>query len=416
MKRTMLVLLLIASLFVSGCTVLMKGNAALRNNDFQGAIAAFQEQVSAHPDDWQSWEKLGYAYLKAEAPKNAIAALEKSIALAPAPKSNSMALLYLGLAQLKLENQAAALQAWRTFDDRKKPLVKAEVDRLITLVEIEESKKLAKQALAQERSLATSTTKADSYAVFNFTIQGNDESLRSFQKALTAMTISDLSQIKGISVIERTRLQALLDEMKLGQSGAVDPSTAPKAGRLLGAENLVVGNLSDPGGKIGVSSTTASTTKGLMVGSFSLAETKDKFYDLQKQLVANVIKVNNIKLDAETQKIVLNKYHTRSFKAVILYGRGLDAQDQGDFKASNAYFALAVNEDPNFKLAVDARDKSPGGITGNITGPAGTVAGAAIEGAIAAQGTADSNKGIGSTTGGGGGRGGSGGGSGGGGC
>jgi len=237
--------------------------------------------------------------------------------------------------------------------------------------------------------------------VFNFNIQGNDESLRSLQKALTAMTISDLAQIKSISVIERTRLQALLDEMKLGQSGAVDPSTAPKAGRLLGAENLVVGNLSDPGGKIGVSSTTASTTRGLMVGSFSLAEAKDKFYDLQKQLVANIIKVNNIKLDASTQKAVLNTYHTRSFKAVTLYGRGLDAQDKGDFKASMDYFALAAKEDPSFGLAVDARDKSPGGISGGIAGPAGAVAGAAIETAVSAQGNSDSMSGIGSTSGGG---------------
>jgi len=401
MKRMLLALLLVVSTFALGCTVLMRGNSALRNNDFQGAIAAFQEQVAAHPDDWQSWEKLGYAYLKADDPKSAIAALEKSIAQAPAPKNGSMAYLYLGLAQLKLENQAAALRAWRTFDDKKKPLVKAEVDRLITLVEIEESKKLAKQALAQERSLAASATKPDSYAVFNFNIQGNDESLRSLQKALTAMTISDLAQIKSISVIERTRLQALLDEMKLGQSGAVDPSTAPKAGRLLGAENLVVGNLSDPGGKIGVSSTTASTTRGLMVGSFSLAEAKDKFYDLQKQLVANIIKVNNIKLDASTQKAVLNTYHTRSFKAVTLYGRGLDAQDKGDFKASMDYFALAAKEDPSFGLAVDARDKSPGGISGGIAGPAGAVAGAAIETAVSAQGNSDSMSGIGSTSGGG---------------
>lgn len=408
MKRVLLALLLIVSTVAMGCTVLMKANQALRNNNFPEAIAAFQEQLAAHPDDYQSWEKLGYAYLKANDPKNAITALEKSIALAPAPKQASMAYLYLGMAHLNLDDQTSALRAWRVYDDRAKPLVKAEVDRLITLVEIEESKKLAKQALAQERSLAASTTKPNSYAVFNFNVQGGDESLRSFQKALTAMTIADLAQIKGISVIERTRLQALIDEMKLGQSGAVDPSTAPQAGRLLGAENLVVGNLSDPSGKIGVTSTTASTTRGGVVGAFSLTEVKDKFYELQKQLVANIIKVNNITLDADTQKAVLSKYHTRSFKAVTLYGLGLDAQDRGDYKTSKNYFDLAAKEDPTFGLATNARDKSPGGISGGITGPARSMAEGAIAGAAAAQ-SGDDGAGIGKT-------GGSDGGGGGGGC
>jgi len=408
MKKTLFLFILLASVLALGCNALMKGNSALRNENYQEAIAAFKEQVAASPNDWQSREKLGYAYLKAGDAQSAVAELEKVVA--QEPKQGSMSYLYLGLAQLKLDNQAAALRAWRSFDDKTKLLVKAEVDRLITLVEIEESKKLAKQALAQESTLAASATKPNSYAVFNFGVQGSDQTLRSIQKALTAMTISDLAQIKGITVIERVRLQALIDEMKLGQTGAVDQSTAPKAGRLLGAENLVVGSLSDPAGKIGVASTTASTTRGGVVGSFSVAEVKDKFYELQKQVVANIIKVNNIKLDKGTESAVLGQYHTRSFQAVSFYGLGLDAQDRGDFQASKDYFALAVKEDPNFGLAKNARDKSPGGLSAGITGPASAVAASAIEGAAAAQRASDTSAGISKASGGTGGGGGGGGG------
>ena len=49
-----------------------------------------------------------------------------------------------------------------------------------------------------------------------------------FQKGLAAMVISDLTKIKSIKVVERVRLQALLEEMKLGQTGIVDPKTAPR--------------------------------------------------------------------------------------------------------------------------------------------------------------------------------------------
>ena len=407
MGRSLLVLLLISSLFIAGCNAVMKGNLALVGENYQEAIAAFKEQVAANPGDWQSREKLGYAYLKAGDAQSAIVELEKVVA--QEPKQGAMSYLYLGLAQLNLDNQAAALRAWRSFDDSKKPLVKAEVDRLITLVEIEESRKLAKQALAQESTLAASATKPNSFAVFNFGVQGGDQTLRSIQKALTAMTISDLSQIPGITVIERVRLQALIDEMKLGQSGAVDQSTAPKAGRLLGAENLVVGSLSDPAGKIGVASTTASATRGGVVGSFSVADVKDKFYELQKQVVANIIKVNNIKLDKGAESAVLGQYHTRSFQAVSFYGLGLDAQDRGDFQASKDYFALAVKEDPNFGLAKNARDKSPGGLSAGLTGPASAVSASAVEGAASAQKASDTSAGISRATGGHGGGGGGGG-------
>lgn len=397
MKRTVLVLLLVVSIFIMGCNAAMKGNSALRNDNFPEAIAAFKEQLAANPDDWQSRERLGYAYLKAGDAKSAIAELEKAVA--QKPKEASLSYLYLGLAQLKLDNQTAALAAWRSFNDKAKPLVKEEIDRLITLVEIEESKKLAKQALAQESKLATTATKPDSYAVFNFGVQGKDESLRSIQKALTAMTISDLAQIKSISVIERSRLQALIDEMKLGQSGAVNESTAPKAGRLLGAENLVVGNLSDPTGKVGVASTTASTTRRSVVGTFSLAQDKDKFFELQKQVVANIIKVNNIKLDMDVENAVLKQYHTRSYQAVAYFGLGLDAQDRGDFQASKDYFSLAVKEDPNFGMARSARDKSPGGLSAGFSGPAAGLTASAladkstktIEAAVAAQDASDSS-------------------------
>lgn len=390
MNRTLLVLGVAIALLMTGCNALMKGESALRSGNYQEAVTHFKERVAANPDDWQSREKLGYALLNAGDPKAAVVELEKVPVTTP-PKPGSLAPLYLGLAYIKMDNPDAALKAWAAYNDKSMPLVKAEIDRLTTLVEIEASKKAAKAALAQERSLSAATVKADSYAVFNFGVQSQDQAMRSIQKALTAMTIADLAQVKGITVIERVRLQALLDEMKLGQSGAVDAATAPKAGKLLGADNLVVGSLNDPSGKVGVVSSTASTTRGAVVGSFSLSQDKDKFYELQKGVVANILKVNNVKLDADTESKVLKQYHTRSFQAVSFFGQGLDAQDRGDFQASKDYFALAVKEDPNFALANRALNGSPAGLSIGIKGPLSAVAVSAVSAAVVSQGVASSS-------------------------
>lgn len=389
MTKKLSLCIVLAAVILGGCLSSMKGESALRSGNYQEAVPLLRESVASNPNNWEAREKLAYALLNAGDPKAAL--VELNTVRAQAPKEGSLALLYIGLAQLKLDNSEAALVAWRSYNDKTKPLVKAEIARLITLVEIDESKKAAKAALAQEASRSVSSVKPGSFAVFNFGVQGQDPALPAIQKALTAMTISDLAQIKGVSVIERVRMQALLDEMKLGQSGAVDAATAPKAGKLLGADNLVVGNVNDPAGKVGVVSSTASATRGAVVGSFSVSQGKDKFYELQKDVVANILKVNNIKLDAETTNTVLKEYHTRSYQAVVYFGQGLEAQDRGDYQASKDYFALAVREDPNFKLAVNARDGSPAGLSVGITGAVSAVANSALASAVASQSVATSS-------------------------
>jgi len=51
--------------------------------------------------------------------------------------------------------------------------------------------------------------------------------------------LSDLAMIRSLRLLERIQVGALLDELKLGQSGRADPSTAARVGRLLRAERMV---------------------------------------------------------------------------------------------------------------------------------------------------------------------------------
>ena len=57
------------------------------------------------------------------------------------------------------------------------------------------------------------------------------------------MLITDLSKIKGIKVLERVKMQALVEELGLGISGLVEAKTFPRVGRLLGAQHLVGGDI-----------------------------------------------------------------------------------------------------------------------------------------------------------------------------
>ena len=49
----------------------------------------------------------------------------------------------------------------------------------------------------------------------------------------------------GADVVERQRLQAVLNEQQMGASGTLDPSTVRKVGKILGVDALIVGSVSD---------------------------------------------------------------------------------------------------------------------------------------------------------------------------
>lgn len=384
MKTRFAISLVCLAALLAGCNTAMKGASALRAGNYAEAIGDFQAQVAADPANWQARELLGYAYLKSGDAARAVPELER--ALAQEPKA-SMCHVYLGWAYVKLDQQDKALAAWRAFNDPGKPLVAQEVGRLITLVEMEQSKKLARQALAAEGQRSLVAAKDNSYAVFNFAIGGGGPELVPLQKALTAMTISDLAQIKGVSVVERARMQALLDELALGATGAVDPATAPRAGRMLGAERLVVGSMNDATGKLGLASSVASTRQGDVVGSFGLNEPKEKFFELQKQVLARIIEVNKIQLDPEQGRTLLQSYHTRSLEATVAYGQGLDALDRQDWLAAQEHFDRAARLDSSFMLARLARDHVPVGVSIKVGQQSSSgVVGDRIEAASAAQG------------------------------
>jgi tetratricopeptide (TPR) repeat protein len=375
--------LLCCAALLAGCTVPMTGADAMRAGDYGAAVTAFEAQAASDSGDWKTRELLGYAYLKNGDAQKAIAEFEK--VLAQEPKA-SMCLVYLGWAQLKLDNQTAALDAWRRFNDPTKPLLKQEMDRLLTLVGIERSKKLARQALAAEAQGSLPPAGDNSYAVFNFAVAGAGSGMAPLQKALTAMIIADLAQIEGVTVIGRTRMQALLDGMRPG-SGAADRATALRACRLLGAEKCVLGNMSEAEGRLNIAGSIASAKQGNPLGSFELSEEKTRFFALQKQLLAQIIELNKIKLDPELGSTLLYHFHTLNHEAAVAYGQGLDALDRQDWLAAQDHFSQAAKLDPFFLLARTARDRAPASISLRVgEAPSADALGKRIEAVANAQG------------------------------
>lgn len=65
----------------------------------------------------------------------------------------------------------------------------------------------------------------------------------------TDILITELTKTGKFIVVERDKLDKIMEEQKLGQSGAVDPNTAAKVGKILGLNALVTGSISQFGVK-----------------------------------------------------------------------------------------------------------------------------------------------------------------------
>ena len=62
------------------------------------------------------------------------------------------------------------------------------------------------------------------------------------RKGLADMLITDLGAVSSLQIVERDKLNQVLDELKLGRSKFIDPRTAQKLGKGLAAEYIMTGS------------------------------------------------------------------------------------------------------------------------------------------------------------------------------
>jgi curli biogenesis system outer membrane secretion channel CsgG len=65
--------------------------------------------------------------------------------------------------------------------------------------------------------------------------------------AAADILITEITKTGKFIVIDRQKLDKLMDEQKLGQTGAIDPATAAKMGKILGLNAIVTGAISNYG-------------------------------------------------------------------------------------------------------------------------------------------------------------------------
>ena len=213
-----------------------------------------------------------------------------------------------------------------------------------------ETKLWAQKALAEEKALAAITA-PNTIAVLYFQNKSGNSALDPLRKGLTLMLITDLSQVKGLQVIERVKLQALVEEMGLGASGLVDEGTAPRVGRLLGARWLVGGNILPAiEEKLKIQAYPLEVPKGQVLGE-PLREGKlADLFRLEKELLFEIIKLLKIEVSPEEER-AMRRLCTANIKAFGELVRGIEASDRGKYEKAAIHYEKALQEDPQICIA-----------------------------------------------------------------
>lgn len=155
---------------------------------------------------------------------------------------NAEAAYYLGLIALEANQNFTAIQHWQRYVQLDPATAsKRGIPERLTLLVNQQFKDEIEQALKREGGLGEAKAEPGSVAVLPYINRG-DAAHAILAKGLTALVVSDLAKIPGLKVLERAKLQKLLDELALSKGGLVEQQNALRAGRLMRAENLLIGD------------------------------------------------------------------------------------------------------------------------------------------------------------------------------
>ena len=187
-------------------------------------------------------------------------------------------------------------------------------------------------------------------AVLEFSNASADPSLAPLGKGLQSMLTTDLSNVEAIQLVERSRLTEIQAEISLGESGAIDASTAVRFGQLAGASHLIAGSFTVVGDRMRLDARMFDVAGGAVLLGEEITGDTEAFFELEKELVGRLIGSLGIKLAAK-ERAAVARIHTADFEAFRDYSAAIDLFDQEIYDEALERLRSATEADEDFKLA-----------------------------------------------------------------
>jgi TolB-like protein len=173
------------------------------------------------------------------------------------------------------------------------------------------------------------------------------------QYGMADILITDLKKLTKLRVVDRERVQMIMDEIQVQQSEYFDDKTAVRVGKMLGVHVFVMGSFMQlEKGKLVITPKLVKTETGEILKSENI---EGKPGDLMKMLAQAAEKVAGWLSVAvsEDEKKALHGTASESLQAALAYARGVNFEDEAKYAEAYGEYQKALAADPKYFLAQD---------------------------------------------------------------
>ncbi len=209
----------------------------------------------------------------------------------------------------------------------------------------------ARRAIEAEALLTTTPAIPNTIAVLPWTYLGTNPELKPLERGLAHLLVTDLAKVGRFTLLERTRVQALADELALADSARVAPATAARSGRLLRAAEVLQGAIHETSpGAIRLDANLVTTNTSAIRATGTASDRLEQLFSMEKSLVFELLDRMGVSL-SPAERRAISERPTADLQAFLSFSRGLEAEDRGDAAAAARFFETASTRDPGFRAA-----------------------------------------------------------------
>lgn len=259
---------------------------------------------------------------------------------------------YMGMTYEGMGDDFKAIDLYQSFadlspDDSYRNII---VGRLDWLKRSTYSRQV-QQAVQQAPMLRVETLNPKSVAVLYFMSLSEEPRWRPLQKGLAELIARDLRGVAGVEVVDRLKINALMQEQGLSVSDLNDENSISRLAKSLECFHIVNGSfMVTPDMRLTLDASIYKADAAVFPDRADFDGSLTRLFKMEKELVLRIIDNLGIELDMQQRQKLL-EIPTENIAAFLSYSEGLDALDREDFEGAQNHFRLAIEEDPAFRLS-----------------------------------------------------------------
>jgi len=171
------------------------------------------------------------------------------------------------------------------------------------------------------------------------------------EKGFSELVINSLNGATNLKVIERERIQWILDEIGLENDPTkFDMTSAVRVGKQLGVHTVLLGSFIKIKDEIKLLARLVKVETSEILMTDEIKGDVDDVFELAEKLSEKVAKGINVKL-AQSSANESQALETKSLDAMLSYSEGLSFLEKGNYGDAYRKFEQALTYDPNYEKA-----------------------------------------------------------------